>query len=188
MSQLEQALIGVIRFLNEHQVPYMIIGGIANAVWGIPRTTLDVDLTVLVAEENLDTFLRSLVRVFHSRVSDPLAFVNDTHVLPLVSPEGVRIDMVFAQFPYEEQAIQRAARERIQGVEARVCQPEDLIIHKLVSERPKDRDDVHGIIQQQAKRLDRAYLDPKVTALARELARPDIQTWYDQCWQGTRSE
>ena len=42
MSRLEQALVTVARFLEQHHVPYMVIGGIANVVWGRPRTTLDV--------------------------------------------------------------------------------------------------------------------------------------------------
>ena len=31
----------------------MVIGGIANAVWGEPRATVDVDVTVSVREEDL---------------------------------------------------------------------------------------------------------------------------------------
>ena len=183
MSRLEQALIAVAQFLERQQVPYMVIGGIANIVWGIPRTTLDVDLTVSVSERQLEAVIESLVRVFSPRINDPIAFVKHTRVLPLKTSQGVSVDVIFGQLPYEERAIQRAARERVQGGEIRVCQPEDLIIHKLVSERPKDRDDVRGIIQQQAQRLDRAYLDPQVLALAKGLERPDIEAWYEQCWR-----
>lgn len=181
MTQLERALVEVVRFLEKHRVPYMVIGGIANTFWGIPRTTLDVDLTMWVSEAKLPKFVREISRVFSLRREDPVRFIEKTRVLPIETKEGVGIDLIFGQLPYEEEAIQRAARQTIQGTEVRVCQPEDLILHKLTSERLKDREDVRGIIQQQRKRLNRRYLDPKVSALAQDMACPDIQSWYEQC-------
>jgi len=181
MSRLERALVVVAQFLAQHQVPYMVIGGIANIMWGVPRTTLDVDVTIWVAEDTLESFTALATQTFSSRVPNPTAFVKETRVLPLKTPEGVRVDLIFGQLPYQQEAVQRAARRPIQGVEVYVCRPEDLVLHKLVSERPRDRDDVRGVIQQQGSRLDRAYLDPRVAALAHELDRPDIQAWYEQC-------
>ena len=183
MSRLEDALLAMAQFLERHHVPYMVVGGVANVVWGIPRTTLDVDITIQVAEEDVEKLIHSLAQVFRARISDPVSFVKQTRVLPLVTKDGVQVDLIFSQLPYEEEAIRRAALQRFQGTDIRVCQPEDLIIYKLVSERPKDREDVRGIIQQQAARLDRAYLDPKVIALARELERSEIALWYEQCWR-----
>ena len=188
MSRLEQALLAVTQWLTQHQVPHMVIGGIANVLWGVPRTTLDVDITIWVAEDRLESFTASITQAFAPRVTHPAAFVTDTRVLPLATPEGVSVDLIFGQLPYEQEAIQRAARQVIQGTEVFVCQPEDLILHKLVSERPRDLDDVKGIIQQQRGRLDCGYLDLKVAALARALDRPDIQAWYAQCLRDTDPE
>ena len=136
-----------------------------------------------VGEDKLKSVITSLARAFSPRVQDPVTFVQATRVLPLVTKDGVQIDLIFGQLPYEQEAIRRAATERIHAVDVRVCQPEDLVIHKLVSERPQDREDVRGIIQLQAARLDRTYLDAKVAALASELGRSDIMTWYEQCWR-----
>ena len=175
MSRLERALVSIVTFLDRHEIPYMVIGGIANVVWGIPRTTLDVELTIWVDEQRLSQLAEMMIQTFSSRVEHAAAFVNETRVLPLTTAEGVDVDVIFGQLLYEQQAIQRATRHAIQGVEVRVCRPEDLVIHKLVSEPPKDRDDVRGLLQQQAGRLDRAYLDAHVAELARALDRPDIR-------------
>lgn len=51
---------------------------------------------------------------------------------------------------------------------------EDLIIHKLASERPQDAVDVEGIIMRQGPRLDLPYLEPLVRQLATGLERPEI--------------
>jgi len=181
MSRLEHALVAVARFLEQRHVPYMVIGGVANAVWGIPRTTLDVDLTIWIAEDQMASLITSLVQAFPARTGDPIAFAKETRVLPLVTRDGVQIDVIVGQLPFEREAIQRAVPQDIHGVAVRVCRAEDLILHKLVSERPKDREDVRGIIQQQASRLDRAYLEPRVAELAQALDRPEIQAWYLQC-------
>ncbi|MBI3324480.1 MAG: nucleotidyltransferase, partial [Candidatus Omnitrophica bacterium] len=164
MSRLEEALAALARFLDHHQVPYMVIGGLANIVWGIPRTTLDVDLTIWIAEDQMEPLITLLVQAFPARTGDPVAFAKETRVLPLVTRDGVQIDVIIGQLPFEQEAIQRAALQPIQGTAVRVCQPEDLVIYKLVSERLRDLEDVRGIIQQQAAKLDRRYLDPKVAS------------------------
>ncbi len=48
MSALEAALGRVHDALTAGGVPYMVIGGIAVAHGGVPRATLDVDVTVWV--------------------------------------------------------------------------------------------------------------------------------------------
>jgi len=42
VTSQEETLVALARRLDEHQIPYMIIGGLANAVWGEPRATLDI--------------------------------------------------------------------------------------------------------------------------------------------------
>lgn len=46
MTSQEQALVRLARRLSDLEVPYMVIGGVANAVWGEPRATLDIDVTL----------------------------------------------------------------------------------------------------------------------------------------------
>ncbi len=181
MSRLEQAVVTIARFLEENHVPYMVIGGVANALWGIARATLDVDVTVWVSETELEALIGKATQEFSSRTQDPIPFAKEFRVLPLETRDGMRVDMMFGQLPYERDAIQRALPQVIQGVEVRVCSPEDLILHKVVSERSKDREDVRGVILQQRGRLDRKYLDPKVKSLAGAMSRPDIWSWYEQC-------
>jgi hypothetical protein len=38
-----QALDEVQQFLTHHDIHHVVIGGIANAIWGRPRVTLDAD-------------------------------------------------------------------------------------------------------------------------------------------------
>lgn len=186
MNDLEQAVGDMTRFLEDRHVPYMVIGGIANLVWGEPRSTLDVDLSVLVEEADWPRIIGDLRRAFHVLPKDPLPFLRETHVLPVKTDAGVRIDLLWAQLPYEHKAIARATVEEIAGQRVRVCRPEDLIIHKIISERVKDREDVRAIIRRQGSRLDRHYLTKHIRTLAAALDQPELLTFLKACFSHRR--
>jgi hypothetical protein len=174
MTVLEDTLIKLTRVLERNAVPYMIIGGLANAIWGEPRATVDIDATVWVAEDRFDAIVSILQKKFRSRVPDPVSFLRETHVFPLESEGGVLIDLIFGFLPFEKEAIDRAVGIQVCGISVRFCTPEDLILHKIISERKRDLDDASGVIIRQLKRLDFSYLEPRIRELAEALERPEI--------------
>lgn len=178
MNPLEEALGLLVEFLEREKIPYMVIGGIAGLAWGVRRATFDVDVTIWAPERTEP--VRRLCAVFKSRVSEPERFVADTGVLPLVVA-GTNADVVFGDLPYESSAIRRAKPVRLGSCRIRVCTPEDLIVHKIISERPKDLADVREIVSCRASELDRAYLDPLVKGLSQDLGRPAIWDHYADC-------
>jgi hypothetical protein len=90
MTRLEAALIEVAGVLNTSKIPYMLIGGLAVAQWGEPRAALDVDVTVWIDGDRLETAIATLVSRLPSRTQDPVAFVGTTRVLPVTTGGGVR--------------------------------------------------------------------------------------------------
>ena len=186
MTSLERAVATLARFLEERRIPYMLIGGIANLVWGEPRATLDVDAAVLVEETGWPAFIKELGPAFRIIPKHPLAFFRDTHVLPIETQDGVRIDLIWAKLPYEQKAIARATTEDVLGARVRICRPEDLIILKIVSERPKDREDVRAIIRHQAGRLDRRYVTQTIQQLAKALSQPELLDFFNACLRSSR--
>jgi hypothetical protein len=178
----EGALIGLAELLDRLNIRYMVIGGMANAVWGEPRATLDVDVTVWVPDSDLPDVVATLAQDLRVLVEDPLRFIGDTRVLPLETSAGVRIDMIFGLLPFEEEAIGRAVGVAIGGRQVRFCTAEDLILHKVISDRPQDVADARGVALRRMATLDLTYLEPRVAELARLLDRPDIeQRW--QSWK-----
>jgi hypothetical protein len=87
MTVLEQALVRLSQTLSDNGIPYMIIGGMANAVWGEPRATLDIDATVWVRDDQISETITTLEKVFQPLVSNPRQFIRDTSV---ASPDGGR--------------------------------------------------------------------------------------------------
>jgi len=178
VTALEDALLAIAALLEDRGIPYMVIGGMANAVWGVPRATLDIDVTIRVAEEAIEATVDHLRGGFSIRVDDPATFVRRTRVLPLQSPAGVAVDVIFGLLPFEEEAIRRAAAVRVGAGAVRFCTAEDLVLMKIISDRQKDLDDVREILRVRAGRLDDAYLEPRVRELAHLLERPEILERY----------
>ncbi|GAB6042088.1 hypothetical protein [Endothiovibrio diazotrophicus] len=45
--------------LDRHRVRYILVGGVAVNLYGIPRMTMDVDLVLALDLENLETFFKA---------------------------------------------------------------------------------------------------------------------------------
>jgi hypothetical protein len=176
VTAIDQALARLHRTLADLAVPHMVIGGLANALWGVPRATLDIDLTLWVEDPAIPNVIRSLCSRFTCLSDSPDDFVRQTRVLP-VEVEDVKADLIFGVLPYEREAIGRAVTRRVAGEAVPFCTAEDLVIHKIVSERQRDRDDAREVLLVQRGKLDLAYLEPRVRELAGLLDRPSL--WDD---------
>jgi hypothetical protein len=180
MTRYEAALIDLAAFLDDRQIPYMVIGGLANLCWGAERFTRDVDISVDIADEGLRKLLADLEQSFRLTTADPEAFARRNHLVRMQTRTGVDVDLILAALPYESAAIRRAVPVDLGGRSIRLCSPEDLIVHKLASERTQDAADVEGILVRQAGRLDLAYLRPLVKDLATGLERPGIVAFFEK--------
>ncbi|HSW09484.1 MAG TPA: hypothetical protein VLK32_01125 [Bacillota bacterium] len=112
--RLDEALLKVVGFLEDREVPYMVIGGFANLFWGRSRLTRDLDLTVSLPEERLAPLVEDLRQRFTVFPPEPLEFVHQHSILPLQVGE-VRVDLALAGLPYEEAAIRRARPVDVAG-------------------------------------------------------------------------
>lgn len=68
------------------------------------------------------------------------------------------LDLVFATSPLHQSTLDRRTIVTLRTIQAPVCSPEDLILLKFLASRPRDCDDVMGIIGKPAARLDLDYL------------------------------
>jgi len=178
-----QALSEIRDFLNQHAIPHMVIGGLANAVWGRSRATLDADLKVIIGDRSIADFVQLISTSFVFRVPDPMAFARKTYVLPILASNRIGIDLGLSFLPYETEAIDRAIMIDYEGVVFPVCTPEDLIIHKAISERDKDLMDVEGILARQRGNLDQTYIMAWLRQFADALERPNLVGRYEAACQ-----
>jgi Nucleotidyl transferase of unknown function (DUF2204) len=177
MSELGDALALITRVMDRNGIPFMVIGGLAVAVWGEPRATRDVDVTVDVEAIGVESFVRAAAACGNPRPDDPVAFAERTGVLPVRTAAEVPVDFVLAALPFELEAIRRARLVAVEGTGVPICAPEDLVVHKIVSERPRDLEDVVGVLRRQ-KDLDRSGLDRTIGALASDLGDVSVANRY----------
>ena len=144
----EEILARVATGLASHHIPYMIIGGQAVLLYGEPRLTRDIDLTLGVNADQLDEVLAVVKEASLSPLPKDIdQFVRQTMVLPAADEaSGIRVDFIFSFTPYESQAIGRAKQVTIKGQEVSFASPEDVIIHKIFAGRSRDMEDVRTIL------------------------------------------
>lgn len=144
----ENLLARIGRTLSEHKVPYMIIGGQALLLYGEPRLTKDIDITLGAGTDRLPEMLDLLGTLGLKPASEKIEeFVQQTMVLPVVdSGTGIRVDFIFSFTPYEKGAIARSRKVSVGGEEVAFATAEDLIIHKIFAGRPRDLEDVRSVM------------------------------------------
>ena len=183
MTRLEDGLRALAEALDRERLPYMLIGGAASILWGNTRTTMDADVTVWIGDSSPDIWVPRLLRHFKARNADPVPFARETRVLPATTANGLPVDIVFGQLPFEEEAIKRAETIDVAGYPVKVCGVADLILHKVISGRPRDQEDVRFLIGRHRSTLDRASLEASVRSLADLLADSGILSRFLACWE-----
>jgi hypothetical protein len=190
VSDLNTVMLECVDAFVRAGIDYMVVGGMAVIVLGTPRLTVDVDIAVAVDARDPQAVQR-LIKILGSRIHEmPRGadeFVRDTGVLPFRHPSGVKVDLGVSENPYALSAMARAVILDVEGRPVKFCSPEDLILHKLLADRNKDRDDIKGLLRTLGKTLDRTYLDPLVEQLADSTYRPEILERYRSLLSTTRS-
>ena len=134
--------------LFRRKIPYMIIGGQAVLLYGEPRLTKDIEITLGVGVEKLPV-LRAATKALGLAIeADEVdTFVRETMVLPAKEPKsGIRVDFVFSFSPYERQAIARAAKIMFDDIPVRFAALEDVVIHKIIAGRARDIEDIQTVL------------------------------------------
>jgi len=155
----EQLISRIAAELRRAGIPYMIIGGQAVLLHGLPRMTKDIDITLGVDTQALDKVVTSIAATGLEIIPDHFrSFVEKTFVLPAQHQEsGIRVDFIFSFVPYERQAIDRAKPVLLAGEPVLFATAEDVIIHKCFAGRPRDLEDARSILIKNPD-LDQAYV------------------------------
>ncbi len=162
MTESELARI-VIAHLDAIGAEYLLVGGIAYNLYGIPRSTKDADFVVSMEPSAFDALLRGLPTNFHVDPQARMELFTGT-MRWVVSVHGSELKVEFFLLgadPHHREEFQRRKRMWLPMVEieAWVACPEDLIVQKLRWARGKDLDDVRNMLAVSGDALDFPYLE-----------------------------
>ena len=155
--------------------PWYVFGAQAALIHGAVRMTADVDVTVFPGDHTIEALTRAVEgHGFELRMADA-DFVRDTHVLPLIHlATGINADVVIGGPGIEELFHSRAQSADLGGTTVPVASAEDVVAMKILSGRPKDRDDVIAIIAAQGSALNHNLVRETLGLLETALDRSDL--------------
>ncbi len=164
MTDLTTALYDIVDVLEELHAPYVVMGGIAVRIHGIPRPTHDVDFTIALPRQSLPQFFaRATNKGFTVPEAYESGWVDQVAGMPLVKlrmyleSHGVDVDIFLAESDFQRSLLSRRQPQNYEGRTIAFVSPEDLILLKLVANRPRDLIDVDDVLFVQGQ-LDENYL------------------------------
>ena len=164
------------------EVEWFLFGAQAAIVYGVARLTADVDVTARVPPRlpNLAVVEAMGHRGFRARFDD-LSLVEQHRVLPFVhDATGLPVDVVLAGPGLEDEFFARAVLHDIDGVRVRVADVSDLVVMKVLADRPKDIEDVVTLLRVQKARLDLARVRHALQMLESALGQSDLLPAFDR--------
>jgi hypothetical protein len=127
---------------QKHEVRYIVIGGIASVLYGVPRATFDLDILIDATPENTQRLLDALLEAGMGTAS--LTNVNEILSNEItIFKDRVRIDVQTSTpgLNFQDAWAHRNTLE-YQGQQFYVASREDLIASKKAAGRTVDLDDV----------------------------------------------
>lgn len=157
-------------------IDFCFIGGLAVQFWGEPRNTSDVDATVWTEFGNERPIIDQLLQQLSPRIEDAANFALVNRVLLARESQGVDVDVSLGAFPFERDLIDRASLQTLRQTSLLVCGPTDLVILKAFANRPRDWQDIRGVLVRSADKLDWDIILQEVEMLANLKEEPEILT------------
>jgi len=147
-ATLLAALADLVKWLDVAKMPFMVIGGVAASVLGQPRLTQDVDALAILPEADWAKAVSTAAgHGILPRIENPLDFARRSRVLLMRHTESaINIDLIFGRLQFEQTAIDNSEIHDIDGLRVRLPRVEDLLIMKAIARRPKDLQDIEGLL------------------------------------------
>jgi predicted nucleotidyltransferase len=118
----------VVETLERAEIPFLVIGGVASAVWGRPRYTQDIDIMVRPHDAK-----RALETLEEAGFATQETF---EHWLYKGLKDGVIVDVLFQSsggIYLDEEMLERRVVREFDGIKLPLSSAEDLIVMKAVA-------------------------------------------------------
>jgi hypothetical protein len=151
----------VVDALDQIGIPYMLVGSFSSMYYSFPRSTTDVDFVIAVPDPDLARLGELLGAPF--RIDPQLAFETVGGSLKneiSIVGTAFKIELFrLTETSFDQSRFARRRQVAVAGRQIWVPTAEDVIVQKLIWDRPRDREDVVGVIAINHQTLDRSYLD-----------------------------
>lgn len=109
-------------------------------------------------------------------------------MIPVIhTATGLPVDIVLAGPGLEDEFLQRAVVQSIDGVAVPVVEIADLVILEVLAGRPKDLDDVVALLRVHGGGIDTGRVRAVLAMLEQALGQSDLISAFGQCQARARS-
>lgn len=165
MKYGEGAVYKLLESLNQHAVPYMLVGSFSSNAYGEPRSTKDADFGVQFSPLTRAAVIDALSGEFI--IDDPITFETITwHTRQILKVPSIPFEIELFDLsdePFDRSRFERKVKTSIGGHEVWLPTAEDVIVQKLrwasLGNRGKDLLDALGVAKVRRDKLDRDYID-----------------------------
>ena len=174
-ASLLAALADLVSWLESIHQPSMVIGGVAASALGRPRMTQDIDALALIPEASWQSSVTSAQQFgITPRIPGVVDFAQRSRVLLLHHlASGIDIDVIIGGLQFEREACGHSEIHDIGGLRVRLPRVEDLLVMKAVARRPKDLQDIEGLLEAHPN-LNLSLVRRWVSEFAAATAMPDM--------------
>lgn len=162
--------------LDKRGVSYAVGGALALGYWGMPRGTLDVDLTLFMPTDDTGAVV-GLLRAIGCDVDESTALPTlREHGFCTATMTGVRVDVFLPIVDFYAVARGRRREVDLEGVPVMIWDAETLVIFKLMFFRDRDLVDIAQVVRTQGTRLDTVWITTRAVDLFGE-RDPRVSRW-----------
>lgn len=159
-----RALKEVVTVLEKENLDWCLFGGLAMQVYRRIRATKDIDLMLMIDKKQLSYFISYMEK-------NDFKFDKKTGIVKLNSFELIRfshqdeitgleifIDIVTATTDFQKQILRRKRQQAFFDIPINIASCEDIILLKILANRPIDLMDAQDLIKENIKEIDKDYL------------------------------
>lgn len=176
---LEGALTAFADLAERLGLRWYVFGAQAVNLYGYPRTTADLDVTIDLGQLTPRALVAQLDKAgFSARFTDD-AFIRLTRVIPVVHrATKLPVDLVIAGPGLEQQFLDEVELQWVGDRRVPVLSPENLVVTKLLAARPKDLEDVRQLVASRGSSLDHRRIEQLLALLEQALDQSDLLPLY----------
>lgn len=170
MEDFPEILQFVCSYLNQNNIEYVVVGGVAVMYHGVPRTTVDIDFIIQLDDSAIPAFVDFLnSKGFTASTEDLRAALDEkSHSTFFFKKSLLRLDIQGVNSEFDKMTLERAFSVDMLGSSVMIGSAEDTLVNKILFRGEQDMRDALGIFARNQENLNFGYIKSTCTMLGIE--------------------